>query len=93
MTASQLKSIKELPKDLHPLLQAMWYDYQDDWEASHHLAQDVNTRDGSWVHAYLHRKEGDPSNASYWYRQAGKQMPAMTLENEWEEIVTALLEK
>ncbi len=91
MTASELKSIKELPKNLHTLLQAMWYDHHGNWEAAHELAQNDKSTEGSWVHAFLHRKEGDPTNASYWYRQAGKQIPTTTLEKEWEEIVTALL--
>jgi len=93
MTFEELKSQPELPKNLPPLLQAMWHDHRGNWEASHNLAQDVNTRDGSWVHAYLHRKEGDPSNALYWYHRAGKNMPTVSLEKEWEEIVKALLAK
>ena len=93
MTSNELKLHTLFPKHLPPLLHAMWHDYRGDWEASHNLAQDVHTPDGSWVHAYLHRKEGDTSNAGYWYHQAGKQMPAITIEKEWEEIVKALLEK
>jgi hypothetical protein len=93
MTFSELQSLAKSPKNLSPLLQAMWHEHQGEWEASHTLAQDVNTPDGSWVHAYLHRKEGDISNARYWYHQAGRQMPTISLEKEWEAIVTALLEK
>lgn len=93
MRWSELKSLTQLPENLSPLLQAMWHDHQGNWEASHNLAQDINTRDGAWVHAYLHRKEGDASNALYWYHKAGEQMPSTTLEKEWEEIVTALLAK
>jgi hypothetical protein len=93
MTFSELKLLTQFPKELSPLVGAMCHDYQGNWEASHNLAQDVHTPDGSWVHAYLHRKEGDISNARYWYHQAGKQMPAISLEKEWEEIVKALLEK
>jgi len=91
MTALELKSSSELPKNISPLLQAMWHDSKGNWEASHNLAQDIHTREGSWVHAYLHRKEGDTSNAMYWYRQAGKTMPSVSLEKEWEEITNALL--
>jgi hypothetical protein len=92
MTLKELKLLEAFPKSLSLLLQAMWHDRQGNWDSSHDLAQNVNTRDGSWVHAYLHRKEGDKSNALYWYHRAGKDMPTTTLEQEWEEIVTALLE-
>ena len=60
------------PAGLSLLLQAMWYDGRDDWEKSHDIAQDIHSNDGSWIHAYLHRKEGDLSNARYWYSMAGK---------------------
>ncbi len=55
------------------------------------LIQDINDRDASWIHAYLHRKEGDTGNAGYWYSRAGKQMPGLTIEKEWEQIAIALL--
>ena len=55
------------------------------------MAQDIESTDGAWIHAYLHRKEGDASNAAYWYRRAGKPVARATLEEEWEEIATALL--
>ena len=93
MTLATLKSFTEIPKGLSPLLQAMWHDHQGNWEASHTLAQEENTKDGKWVHAYLHRKEGDQSNALYWYHQAEKDMPSISHEKEWEEIVNTLLEK
>ena len=79
------------PAELSPLLKALWFDAQGDWEYAHELAQDVNTTGGSWIHAYLHRKEGDRSNAQYWYHRAGKKMPAVSLEQEWKELVTAFL--
>ena len=79
------------PDGLSNLLQAMWYDGKDDWNAAHNIAQDITSPDGSWIHAYLHRREGDEGNAMYWYRRAGKPMPRMSLQNEWEQIVTALL--
>ena len=55
------------------------------------IAQDVSSAEGSWIHAYLHRKEGDDGNAAYWYRRAGKPVPRISLEEEWREIVNALL--
>jgi len=86
-------SLNSPPQNLAPLLRALWFDAKGDWNASHNLAQEIETPDGSWIHAYLHRKEGDDSNASYWYRKAGKKMPVISLEKEWEEIVTALLNR
>ena len=79
------------PPNINSLLQALWYDAKGDWETAHNLAQDVNTKDGSWIHAYLHRKEGDPGNASYWYQRAGKPVCKKSLSEEWEEITKALL--
>ena len=73
---------------------ALWHDARDDWEAAHNAAQDDKSKAGSWVHAYLHRKEGDEGNAGYWYARAGRRMPAdgVTLAAEWEQIARALTE-
>jgi hypothetical protein len=80
-----------IPPEVPTLLQALWHDVRGDWGKAHDLAQEVNTKDGSWVHAYLHRKEGDKFNAQYWYSRANKKMPAYSLEQEWEELVSAFL--
>lgn len=72
-------------------LKALWYDAKGDWDASHNTIQDVPDKTASWIHAYLHRKEGDVFNANYWYNKADKRMPGYSLEQEWEEIVKALL--
>jgi hypothetical protein len=74
-------------------LQALWHDGRGDWEKAHGCAQDDHSRDGSWVHAYLHRKEGDVGNAGYWYARANRPMPAtgVTLEAEWAAIAQELL--
>lgn len=82
---------KTPPPQLTPVLQALWHDGKEDWESSHTIAQDIHDKNGSWVHAYLHRKEGDLSNARYWYSMAGKKMPAVTLKEEWESLVRAFL--
>jgi hypothetical protein len=82
-----------IPDDIPPLLQALLLDAAGDWDGAHRIAQEIYDSDGSWVHAYLHRKEGDLGNASYWYRSAGRTKPAMSLEEEWEYIAVALLEK
>jgi len=79
------------PADLHTLLQAMWQDGKGNWDAAHNLAQDIETDLGSWVHAYLHRKEGDAGNASYWYHRAHRKMPSYSLQQEWEEITSYFL--
>jgi hypothetical protein len=80
------------PKGLSLLLQALWHEAKGDWSTAHQLAQDVNTPEGAWVHGYLHLKEGDRSNASYWYHHANQSMPATSLEEEWEKIVKQLLQ-
>ncbi|MEJ7766715.1 MAG: hypothetical protein WKF89_02815 [Chitinophagaceae bacterium] len=80
------------PNGLSNYLQSLWFDAKNDWHRSHEIAQDIHDKNGSWIHAYLHRKEGDLSNAGYWYRKAGKPMPAYSLNKELEEMVTALLQ-
>jgi hypothetical protein len=83
-----------VPKNLIPLLQALWHDAKGDWEGAHNIAQ---TKEGTLaydqLHAYLHRKEGDRFNANYWYRRCGENMPKISLEEEWEELVQRFLEK
>ncbi len=79
------------PPYLHPLLKALWHDANGDWKKAHELAQEVNSAEGSWVHAYLHRKEGDASNAGYWYAKAGRKMPIVSLFDEWVIITTDVL--
>lgn len=90
MTFDNFKLSPTPPTD-NPLLLALWHDANGDWEAAHNIAQDIYTRDGSWLHAYLHCKEGDLWNAGYWYRQAGKPTHTGSLEQEWEELVQAFL--
>ncbi|WP_158979394.1 hypothetical protein [Cellulophaga sp. L1A9] len=72
-------------------LKALWYVAKDDWQNSHAIAQDLHTPLGSWIHGYLHRKEGDAFNAGYWYKQAGKTYPTINLEDELQEIVESIL--
>ncbi len=79
------------PKDLSPALKALWWDCRDDWEQAHAVAQDDPSRQGSWVHAYLHRKEGDQFNAGYWYSRAGQPRSKLSLEDERAEMIRALL--
>jgi hypothetical protein len=94
MTLAELKaslSGDAPPADLPATVQALWYDARGDWDEAHRVAQDINDADGSWVHAYLHRREGDLSNAAYWYRRAGKPRSSAPLEDEWGQIAEALL--
>jgi hypothetical protein len=74
------------------VLAALWWAGKGDWNKAHEIAQDDNGADAAWVHAYLHRVEGDLGNAGYWYRQAGQPVTTGSLETEWERIATALLE-
>lgn len=79
------------PDGLSPLLLALWWERKADWKRAHEIAQDIGSADAAWVHAYLHRREGDPSNAGYWYRQAGKPVNRGDMDAEWREIATELL--
>jgi len=72
-------------------LKALWLDARGDWDGAHDAAQADEGGDGDWVHAYLHRKEGDPGNAAYWYRRAGKSVCGASLGDEWAAIAAALL--
>jgi hypothetical protein len=74
------------PPDDGSILTALWYDARGDWNRAHEVVQDLETREAAWIHAYLHRKEGDVTNAQYWYRKAGQSMPQGSLEQEWEMI-------
>jgi hypothetical protein len=83
-----------LPSPPHALshaLRALWLDAKGDWDGAHGAAQADEGGAGDWVHAYLHRKEGDAGNAAYWYRRAGKPVCRTSLEDEWVSIATTLL--
>jgi hypothetical protein len=90
------------PSDLHecsasraaalpPLLHALWHDAHGNWEGAHSIAQEIETPDAAWVHGYLHRKEGDTSNASYWYRRAGRPVFDGSVHTEWTALAVHLL--
>ncbi len=97
MIAMDLKAFKASlnqdtpPSDAGRALQALWHAANDDWHKAHRLAQDQRDEIGAWVHAYLHRLEGDDGNAAHWYLRAGRPHPTTPLGKEWEEIVAALL--
>ncbi len=79
------------PPGISEHLRSLWYDAKGDWEKSHEIIQDIEDANAAWIHAYLHRKEGDTWNADYWYRRAKKTRPAISLEEEWLVIVKAML--
>ncbi len=76
---------------LSPPLVALWWAAKGDWDRAHTAAQGQEDQSSAWVHAYLHRVEGDLSNAGYWYRRAGRPVTTGSLEDEWTEVATALL--
>lgn len=81
---------EEPPAEVGAALTGLWWDAKGDWARAHESAQTDQSPDGAWVHAYLHRKEGDDANAGYWYLRAGKTPAHGPLEQEWLEIACAL---
>ena len=82
---------RSIPDELTRYLQALWYAGKNNWEQAHLIAQDIDDAGGSWIHAYLHRWEGDKWNAGYWYRKADRAFPDYSLEKEWEILVKHFL--
>jgi hypothetical protein len=91
MSPEELKALDDPAKVSLPL-QALWWDARGDWERAHEVCQRAKSREGDWVHAYLHRKEGDEDNAGYWYARAGRRMPdvQVSAEAEWAAIASDL---
>lgn len=81
------------PEGLGQALSALWHEAKGDWDEAHRLAQAGDDAEGAWVHAYLHRVEGDLGNAGYWYRRTGKPPSSAPLKQEWDEIAGALLDE
>ncbi len=81
------------PPEVSDHLKALWYDRKDHWHEAHRIAQEIYDRYGSWIHAYLHREEGDRWNAGYWYDRAGKNMPDYSIREEWEFLVKYFLNR
>ena len=79
------------PDGCSAALAALWHDAKGDWEEAHRIAQAVDDEDGAWVHAYLHRKEGDSGNARHWYRRAARTFAEDPLPEEWDRIAATLL--
>jgi len=83
------KSLSESspPSHFSEELKSLWHAKKDHWEEAHSIAQDIDNANGYWIHAYLHRVEGDLGNANYWYRQSGKAMPSVSLSEELEVLI------
>ena len=79
------------PPDLAPPVQALWWAAKGDWDKAHTIVMKDESREAAWVHAYLHRVEGDLPNAGYWYRTADRPVAAGAVEAEWGAIAAALL--
>ena len=79
------------PDGLSFALRALWWDAKGDWDKAHECAQARDDTAGMSVHAYLHRKEGDQSNAGYWYRRVSKPPATVSLDEEWEQLARELL--
>ena len=89
MTFDEFKKLvfeDAVARELTKPLQALLEDARGDWDRAHQIAQSISSWEGAWIHAYLHRKEGDLGNSSYWYRRAGKAMPEYGLQREWSEL-------
>lgn len=84
---------KHPPPGMKKELEALWLDAKGEWDAAHRIVQVMFNRDAAWVHAYLHRKEGDLGNAAYWYNRCGEKTPSLPLQQEWDQIAEALLEE
>jgi hypothetical protein len=84
---------EKCPESWSRALQALWHDKKGDWDRAHRIVQSANDVDSGWVHAYLHRKEGDDSNARYWYRRSGQPEFKAGLNQEWEQIALNLIRK
>jgi hypothetical protein len=81
------------PDGLQPCLQALWYDAQGEWDAAHEIVQQTGGDMAARIHAYLHRKEGDDWNASYWHRRAGTVYPEqLSLAQEWRSLAAMFCE-
>ena len=94
MTASELRATAHSdsapPSELSDELRALWLAAADRWHEAHDLCQDLPDPAGAWIHAYLHRVEGDLGNAGYWYHRAGRQAPpaGVSLDQEWDTLAT-----
>ena len=87
-TFTETITLPSVPSGLSIYLESLWFDAKGEWNKAHKLIDHLEDKDAAWLHAYLHRKEGDISNADYWYRKAGKTRPSVSLKEEWENLVS-----
>ena len=87
----QSLKVERPPRGLAAPLRALWHEASGNWARAHEIVQSERSRAAMRVHAYLHRREGDLSNADYWYSRAGEKRPRGTLDSEWEALVSRLL--
>ena len=95
MTLDEFKesiSQEKPPVNISQPLESMWWVAKGEWDTAHNLIQPLSDSHSMRIHGYLHREEGDEGNAAYWYRRNGMSLPQNSLEEEWTEIVSALLE-
>jgi hypothetical protein len=83
---------KNAPAGINDFLLALWYDKKGEWDKSHEISQNLNNASGYWIHAYLHRKEGDLGNAAYWYQRAGKELPQSSISEEWRNLLVYFID-
>jgi len=81
------------PPEFSLYLKSLWYQRKGRWDKAHRIAQDISDKNGSWIHAYLHRVEGELWNSNYWYSRAGRAMPETSLEEEWKYLVDYFLKQ
>lgn len=95
MTFDQFNSTlsSDQPPEFSDYLTSLWYERKGDWTKAHQIAQTIADQDGSWIHAHLHRVEGDQMNANYWYSRAGRDMPGTSLAEEWKVLVDHFLDQ
>ena len=87
-----INSLKmEHPPEVSAYLKALWFEKNNGWDKAHSIVQEIHDRNGAWIHAYLHRVEGDQWNAGYWYGRADRKMPGTSTEDEWETLVRTFL--
>lgn len=86
-TIADFLGSEEKIKNYSPALKALWYDGNGDWEKAHEQVDSLDGKSAARIHAYLHRKEGDQWNATYWYERADETQPNLTLEEEWKDLL------
>ena len=79
------------PEEISVYLTSLWHDAKGNWEKAHDVIQELEDKTASWIHAYLHRKEGDLWNSDYWYSKAGRKRPSVSLEEEWKDISASVI--